>query len=392
MNNNLLGIITLLRSALNNEQLTLPADFDWNKAADILYEHHLIGVAVRGASRCGVSITNPAMRNMTALMCKDIAVCRRQTQQLQEIFSRFEAEGIEYMPFKGVVLKSLYPQPELRKMGDADILIRQSQYPAIKQILLSLGMTKEVESDHEYVWVCEDLKIELHKRLIPSYNKDYYAYYKDGWHLAKKNEQGTAYHLSDEDHFIYILVHFAKHYRDGSICAKNICDFWVYRQAHPDMDEDYLQEQLKKLDLLLFYQNVLTLLDFWFCGKEPTDIVLFMTENVFHGGIYTFEESQVVSAMLKQESNSNTERRRKLILQKIYPSLQTMENRYPILRKHAYLLPVFWFVRHMDLIFCRRSHMKKQMSALKTMSKDEERILEYEKKLQEVGLRFNFSE
>ena len=43
------------------------------------------------------------------------------------------------MPLKGCNMKALYPSPELRVMGDADILIRVEQYDRIRPIIQSLG-------------------------------------------------------------------------------------------------------------------------------------------------------------------------------------------------------------------------------------------------------------
>lgn len=54
MEKQFLGIITLIRSALKDEPCTIPVGFDWEEAVDTIYEHHLVALAVRGASRCGV--------------------------------------------------------------------------------------------------------------------------------------------------------------------------------------------------------------------------------------------------------------------------------------------------------------------------------------------------
>lgn len=386
-----LGLITLLRSALKDETLTLPEDFDWQVASKTLYEHHLTALAVRGATRCGVPRLAPEIRGLTAIFCKDVAASRLQMQQLGIIYDLFQENGIEYMSVKGAVLKELYPQPELRAMGDADILIRQAQYLQVRSILLSLGLQEEVESDHEYIWYGENFKLELHKRLIPSYNKDYYAYYGDGWRLARKTGNSSAYCLSPEDHFIYLLVHFAKHYRDGSISAKNVCDFWVCRNAHPHMDEAYLCAELKKLRLLEFYQNILKLLDTWFEGAEPTNAVEVLTETVFRGGIYSQSESNQTFAVIKRtkEGEQLSESKRKMLWKVIFPPVSVLANRYPILIKAPVLLPFIWIVRAFEVVFQperRRNGMEKSRTL---MHIDTEQINDYETKLRSVGLDYN---
>ena len=55
----------------------------------------------------------------------------------------------------------------------------------------NLGYSEGSESDHELIWrKGNKILIELHKRIIPSYNKDYYAYFGDGWQLATQKTKG----------------------------------------------------------------------------------------------------------------------------------------------------------------------------------------------------------
>lgn len=390
-----LGIVTLLRSALKDEALVLPVDFNWRDATDILYKHYLVAMALRGATRCGVPRTEPAIRNLTAQFCREVAKSRQQTKMLHAIYAVFQERGIAYMPVKGAILRDLYPQRELRAMGDADILIQKKQYPVVQDIMLSFGMQKEVESDHEYIWFNSELKVELHKHLIPSYNKDYYAYYGDGWQLAQKDEHSSAHSLSPEDHFIFLLVHFAKHYRDGMISAKNICDFWVYRKAFPKMDDAYLSAELQKLKLLDFYHNILDLLNTWFEGAPPTEAVEILTKTTFQGGIYMPEDSAMAVSVikLKRENVSLSGSKFRMLLRMLAPPASTLSRRYPILIKAPILLPFFWVKRGFDLLFLDPLRRKRGIArSQKLMHMTDGRITDYENSLRAVGLDFTLPE
>lgn len=50
----------------------------------------------------------------------------RQQHELSVIKSEFEKNGIDYAPIKGSVVREYYPRPELRTMGDADVLIKEN--------------------------------------------------------------------------------------------------------------------------------------------------------------------------------------------------------------------------------------------------------------------------
>ena len=66
------GILTLLRGALTGEKLTLPEDFDWASASTTFYQHQMVALAVRGAPRCGVSVSHPELKRLMALFCGDV--------------------------------------------------------------------------------------------------------------------------------------------------------------------------------------------------------------------------------------------------------------------------------------------------------------------------------
>lgn len=381
------GIVTLLRSALKNESLILPENFQWDDAVQTLNAHHLTGLAIQGATLCGVPRTHPALTRMMALFCGSLQTSRNQRQKLREVFDLFEANGIAYMPVKGAVLQSLYSQPEYRTMGDADILFHQEQYPLICKLLPTLGLTEKEDSDYEQTWSCPALLLELHRCLVSSRFSDYYDYYSDSWRLAQKNDTGSGYHLSAEEHFIYLVVHFAKHYRTGTICAKDICDFYVWRNAYPDMDEAYILRILSGMRLVDFYRNILDLLGNWFDGAKATAATELITRSAFRGGVHKEFNRSAAEDLLRSRSKENDA----LIVKKlhwffhaIFPSYTTMCFRYPIVKKCPVLLPVFWVVCWFDALFRDRDKLRRGMIVIKTDSSD---ISEYDEHMMTVGLQ-----
>ena len=186
------GVLAIIGSALTGKKAELPEDFVFSKSVSIAKNHKIEVMFYYGALNCGFDKTDPLMKNLFLLVYQNIVISERQMRSMKEICSAFDEQGIDYLPLKGAVLKNIYPKPEMRSMGDADILIRMEQYSAIKTIMQKLEYKEITESDHEFIWNKLNVYIELHKRLIPSYNKDYYAYFGDGWELAKP-ENGTRY-------------------------------------------------------------------------------------------------------------------------------------------------------------------------------------------------------
>lgn len=380
------GIVTLLRSALNSEALTLPEDFRLEEASAIIYQHHLTGLALQGATLCGIPRSTPAVVQQTAVFCGLLQSSRLQTQKLRQILDLFDANEITYMTIKGAVIRELYPRPEYRHMTDADILIRPEQYPRIRQLLSSLGMEEQEDSDYEQTWSCPALMLELHRCLVSKHFLTYYDYYRDSWRFARKNRTGSGYHLSAEDHMVYFVVHFAKHYLAGSICAKDICDFYVWQKAHPDMDDTYIRKELEKLHLGHFYRNVLDLLANWFQGAPSTEATELITRAAFQGGVnQDFNHSAAKNIMHRRgkENDRLGAKKVKWFLRAIFPSAAVLSCTYPVLRKAPVLLPVFWVRRWFAALVCDRDMLRR---GIIVAGMDKNSLSEYDSHMAQVGL------
>ena len=390
MNTQQYGIVTLLRSALTGESLPLPEGFDLEAAYPEMVRHQIQSACYVGAVQCGADRKLPAMERLFESYARCLIHSRRQMNMAEQICRVFDGAGIDYMLLKGWNLQELYPKPELRLMGDVDILIRMEQYGAIRGLLPGLGLREDVESDHEYNWVSSALHLELHKRLIPSYNKDYYRYFGDGWQLARLWE-GTRYVMSREDEFIYLLVHFAKHYRDGGIGCRHAADLWLFRRAYP-LDEDYLARQLEKLRLLEFYQNVGRLLAVWFEEAAPDHKTRLMTDFIFASGAWGTAENHDISEGVRNAAISGSlrgGRLRQLVLT-VFPPASALQQRYPVLKKHPALLPAVWPARWVTALLFRRDNIRDRRRALAAASA--EHVVSHRQALADVGLDFHFKE
>jgi hypothetical protein len=317
-----------------------------------------------------------------------------QKNELNILFQAFSHSGIDYMPLKGIVLKQLYPNPEMREMRDADILIRLEQYTAIAEIMIKLGYHEVKESDHELVWSKPSfMTVELHKRLISSYNKDYYSYFGDGWQRVRCSEiDQNRYEMPPEDQLIYLFTHFAKHYRNGGIGIKHFVDIWLYMDTNLGLNMEYINAELTKLQLYEFFQNIHNTIDVWFNGADANEMSNFITERIFASGAYGAKNEKSLAACVKRLKTigSVSGVRRKNILDLIFLPYPSMCVKYPILRSIPFLLPVFWIVRIIQAALFKPNNVRKRCADVRTASA--ENINRYQDELEYVGLDFNFKE
>ena len=385
------GILLLLKSAVTGEGYPLPEGFSLEDALPVIKKHHLATLVYQGGVNCGLEEMSPLMLRLMQHYCKQMLRSEGQVAAIERVCAAFEENGIDYLPLKGCNMKSRYPKPELRVMGDGDILIRTEQYGTIRTVMEGLGYTPEAESDHEYVWQSPQLLLELHKRLIPSYNKDYYAYFGDGWRLAKLRE-GCRYRMTPEDEFIYLFTHFAKHYRDGGIGCRHVLDLWVYLRSCPGLDGDYIRAELRKLRLLEFHDNIRCLLDLWFGDGAEDDKCAMMTDFIWSSGSWGKWESHVLAAALRNRAAAGSVRGGKIrsLMGLLFPPARDLALRYPIVKKAPWLLPVMWPIRWVDAALFRRERVRRKQRDFRSATT--EKVDGYRSAMNYVGLDFDFGE
>ena len=385
------GMICLLRSAITGEAYQLPEGFALDDIIEDCFNHSVVALIYMGALNCGFKKDELAMQLMFKQYMKEMFVSEHQMSEVAKIYEAFEAKKIDFMPVKGCNMKGLYPSPEMRNMGDADILIREEQYSVIEEIMKDLGYVFDAKGDHDYAWSSQGLHVELHYKLMYYYTKEYEEYFGTGWKLATENE-GHRYYMKNEDEFIYLFIHFTKHFRNGGVGCRHVMDLWIYLRNHMNMDMKYIDNTMKKLSVHEFYINVMAMIEYWFNEGPKTEKLEFMTDYIMVSGNWGTYENNIKSSGVReaQLAGSTGKGRFQSIRKALFPDLENLQLRYGILKKIPVLLPVMWVWRWIDAALHRRNNVKsltRQVSQVCTTD-----FSDFEESLEYVGLDFTFKE
>ena len=125
------GLFALIKSTLTGQKVELPEGFALEQADAVIKKQSLIPLVYPGAVQCGISTKTELMQKYQVHYFRHLVTSNRQMQAVDELCKAFEESGVDYMLLKGCNMKRLYPKPEMRAMGDADILIRKEQYDKI---------------------------------------------------------------------------------------------------------------------------------------------------------------------------------------------------------------------------------------------------------------------
>lgn len=386
------GLLQLIKSTLTGKAMPLPERFILEEAQNVISSQSLVPLIYPGAINCGIFAKSELMQKYQVDYFRHLVTSDRQVRTVDQICKAFEENGIEYMPLKGYILKKLYPKPEMRAMCDADILIRLEQYEKIQSVMQSLRFHYKGESFHDYVWENDALYLELHKRLFAKNEGELYQFFGDGWDVAVR-DGGYRHRLNAEEEYIYLFSHIVKHFRFSGIGVKHFVDLYLYRIAHPDMDEEKIERGMVTLRLLDFYRNAEQMIKVWFEGQESDPTSEMMSDYVFSGGSFGTLKNRMyyeglVHASKKKKGAKNA--KTKSLFQEIFPSLHAMQLAYNILLKWPILLPIYWPIRWVDVLLHRRKRIGDKFGVIRGMT--DEKMLHWESFMNQMGIYIEYAE
>lgn len=384
-------MLKLVSSGLTGEAADIKEVIDFENIIKISKKHSIMTMLYYALYNSGIKLKDGVSNYLRSIVFGEIAANEEQLYYINELSERFIERDIKFVLLKGSVLKSIYPKTEIRRMGDIDILIKTEQYQEVSVVMEELGFSFVTESDHELVWKKGAVLVELHKILISTYNFDLYDYYGDGWKRAIPYK-GSQYVFSENDMFIYVFSHFARHYRDAGIGIIHMCDLYMMLKSY-NLDFEYISSELKKMKLYDFWCNIKATIDVWFNGCEGNDITDYITEVVFNSGVYGLEKNIRFSYAIKGKKAHKAYNNLFIgklcrVFELVLPSYSYMKKKYNILLKLPFLLPVFWIVRAFTIVTKRGEGAKHELTNI--FSVNEKEVSDYHKALQYVGLDFDF--
>ncbi len=362
-----LQITALLRGGLCAETVTLHTAVDVQALTDIAVRQGIVVPLFCGLLGAGFAAGSPEMTPLLKAYGNVVYTVEAQERELRALFADFAAAGVDFMPLKGAALRELYARPELRAMGDADILIRTAQYADAAAVMKARGFVQVQESAHEWIFQNDALQVELHKCPFAPYEKTLYGFFGDGW--AHAVPLGNCrFTLSDTDGFVYLFAHFAKHYKNGGVGLRQLADLWVYRRAKA-VDEDAVLAALDKMGFAAFYRHICTLLSVCFDGAPPAADdrhTPFILRFLLSGGSFGTPEEKRAAAAARTGGTDTAAIRERETRRLLFPPLADMRLHYKALEKAPFLLPLFWLWRGVRTLFTPHK-MKERLQGVKAL-------------------------
>lgn len=361
--------LTVAADFVNGRPTVSPSfDIDWRELESIGASQNMTGIIY---CQCRDLIPAEYMPAFEKAFRGEVmrSVCRREDMaELEETLCR---EGIEYIPVKGSIVAPLYPVPQLRTMGDMDIVIHEADRERLSGIMTANGF--RMENDLHVAGFSRDVvSYEFHDLLFYDdevIQSGYSEYFNGIWEKSRVCENGLRREPDPSFHFIYLLAHLARHIVRCGCGFRQFMDIAVCVRALGDrLDTGYIRSELDALGLGNFSKSCFALCELWFGvampfphGEPSPGFFERSSEILFKNGVFGHEDER---NFLGYTANSYRKSRLPyfltsllVILGRIFPSYDSMRiiPWYSFLNGRPWLLPFAWIYRFFYIIIKKPS-------------------------------------
>ena len=357
--------LALLRDHVHGTHTaSVPPDLGWDKLQEIAQQQSLAGLCY--AQLCdSAGVPAEALESFHQDFYGAVYLDANRKAAFREIAEAFRAAEIECLPFKGFVVKDYWPVPELRSMGDIDLLIHPEDRKRSDGIMRKLGYDCFVDNHAVWTYTADKLMFELHDHMFyePLANAvDYRGYFDRAWAFY---DQGW----NENYHFLYLITHLAKHILNNGMGFRSFLDLvFMCQHSKKPLDWDWICAELEKLQLLAFTRICFALCQSWFAFEPPIPVPELeagfyadCTEKMFRDGTFGLENEQNEGAHAAKE----IKRSRgpywlgaiSVAIRRIFPPYEDMQliPWYSFVDGRPWLLPFAWVYRWVYCLIHKRS-------------------------------------
>ncbi len=285
-----------------------------------------------------------------------------------EVIEILNCYEIKTIVLKGMVVSKWYPHPELRTMGDSDILVMEKDLKKATELLHGMGYSSQKDRNTKHIEFYKKsfIAIELH-RLLADYDfiKNADSLNNDAWSKPMEIKLGNTktLALSWEMQIIHCCIHMASHISYEGIGLRQLCDLVVIvEKGHKEINWNIVQDKSIKYGVDQFMSAIFTVCHKLFNLDIPAIFsnsaeanlsnIDLLIEDILDGGNFGRKDLRRVSAnVLVNNTNGGEgqEYRNKLInaLHLLFPSRNKMSVKYKYIyvKKSPLLLPAAWIHR-----------------------------------------------
>lgn len=284
------------------------------------------------------------------------------------ILSKFNKENIPVIVLKGLVVRDLYPNPEFRTMGDADILVHEKDLDKVRKLFNSLGYTEDNHGEghgaHIVFSKAGFRHIEVHWTLInEQYFKGTNEFEKSIWdNTMEINLKGVkALSLGLDDLALHLCVHMAVHIACGGFGLRQLCDLvLLVEKEGKNINWNTFMKNGRECGVEKFIVAIFICCNKLFHMEIPKEIVNnnikidhefldLLIQDIFQDGVFGkgdisrgFDPGLAYDKEEIGEENKQKAKIFKKFIRIIFPPVEKMSHRYSYAKNNKLFIPIAW--------------------------------------------------
>lgn len=373
------SLLKIVKCFLLEKDCTLDYDIEEKKLYQLAKVNQLSNFLENWAQKNSKSeaIRNQIAQDYSAQIVKDT----NQTIEIEKILNAFEENHIKTLIVKGAVIKDIYPQNYMRQMCDIDILVEPDNFKKAAKIMKDMGYQKYYNYEKHLIFTKDPfIIVELHRKLILKKEIIGFDYFKDVWPLSVKYKNYENIYQLDTNHaYVFCILHLLTHFKFTGIKAKDILDVYLYLETYKDtLNYDLLDKIFKDFGIQDFAENIKNIAYKWFGTNKIDDFdeiesFILKGSNLMNRVNYSIGEN---------------DGKFKFLLQLLFPKMEIMQEKFPVLKKFPLLLPAMWITRIGKDVFSKEDSLKTRFTTIKLIQEaDKQEIQNIKDIYQKFGIK-----
>lgn len=349
----------ILNTALtgNKSELDEP---DFKALIELAFQQEVAPIFLEGAVKYAEFSRSPvaARAELTAKSTDSVVTQTQNTAEFYSIYGKLLSAGLKPIVLKGLICRKAYGRLENhRASGDEDIYVPPENFLLCDRILTENGYRTEREQNFSekymqkmqtvsYYSRANNLKLEIHLNLFGTQNPVRIAMNRVFDNALNRPYQtdcdgNTIYTLDPTSHYLFLLLHYLKHFMTTGAGVRHIMDLAVFGNKYKgEIDFASVEHRLSDFIGGSFYADTVGLMQL-LGGEETSDAeplsVEALRNDLLNGGTFGLDDDEInyASTFIFSKTGGS----RFALFRAVFPSYDLMSAMYPELYDKPWKLP-----------------------------------------------------
>lgn len=342
----------LFRCHLNNEKLPDGYHFDISRVFSLAVIHNILPAIYEVAAQTGADLS---LYKMSAIKLFGSQVAKNEA--FRELYNEAVAEGMEPIVLKGPVCSVCYNKPDYRLSSDFDIVVGESDKERLHNFFINKGFQFNNGSYSDSLnglYIEVDSSLAEGEGIIREMAETTFEGFRERCITIESYKS-----LCHTDCLVYLVYHAFKHFVGSGFGIRQLADVGLFiKKFRDEIDFLRVDEMITSMGIKSFYENVIVCFNRYLSDEpvlninENEDYIChedFVSDLLSAGVFGKSSEDRLHSATLVLNAVQNN--KKSGFVESLFPPYKTMKNKFVILQKLPFLLPIFWVIRLFDYVF-----------------------------------------